>query len=129
MAATPQRTDINIEEFRKRLFKERARLMHEHQTERADMGDESEDLIANELSSYDTNEPGDSATQLYDRGRFEAMDSNTQEMLRRIEHALERIEEGSYGICEVTGKPIPVERLRALPWATMTVEAAEQTDH
>ncbi|HZO88124.1 MAG TPA: TraR/DksA C4-type zinc finger protein [Chthonomonadaceae bacterium] len=128
MAATPKRTDINFDEFRKRLLKERARLVQEHHQENTDMDAESEDLILNELSTYDINEPGDSAVQLYDRGRFEALDENTREMLRRIDIALARIEEGTYGICEVTGKPIPVERLRALPWATMTVEAAERTD-
>jgi RNA polymerase-binding protein DksA len=124
MTVTPQRTDINLEEFRKRLLKERARLTQEHRTERQDISAESADLSDNELS----NEPGDAAIQLDDRGRFEALDANAQEMLHRIDHALERIEEGTYGICEVTGKPIPVERLRALPWATMTVEAAEQVD-
>lgn len=128
MAETPRRTDINFEEFRKLLLKERKRLTQEHNKEREDMSEESDDLVDNELSSYDTNEPGDAATQLYDRGRFEALDENTKEMLRRIDIALERIQEGTYGICEVTGQPIPVERLRALPWATMTVEAAERTD-
>lgn len=128
MEETPRRTDINFEEFRKLLLKERKRLTQEHSKEREDMSEESDDLVDNELSSYDTNEPGDAATQLYDRGRFEALDENTKEMLRRIDIALERIQEGTYGICEVTGQPIPVERLRALPWATMTVEAAERTD-
>jgi RNA polymerase-binding transcription factor DksA len=36
------------------------------------------------------------------------------------------MEKGVYGICEVTGKPIPVMRLEALPYATTTVEAAER---
>jgi len=43
--------------------------------------------------------------------------------LVQIERALERMEDGTYGICEVTGKPIPLSRLRALPYATMRVEA------
>ncbi|QGJ72091.1 RNA polymerase-binding transcription factor DksA [Planctomycetales bacterium 10988] len=43
--------------------------------------------------------------------------------LSQIEEALERFREGTYGVCEVTGKPIPLERLRALPYTTMTIEA------
>ena len=43
--------------------------------------------------------------------------------LNQIEEALKRIEAGTYGICEVTGKPIPLARLQALPYATTTIEA------
>lgn len=49
-------------------------------------------------------------------------------MLAEIEAALERIREGSYGVCEFTGKTIPDERLRALPWTRFTREAAEQLE-
>ena len=43
--------------------------------------------------------------------------------LAKIEDALERMRNGTYGICEVTGKPIPLSRLQALPYATMRIEA------
>jgi len=43
--------------------------------------------------------------------------------LAQIENALERMRDGTYGICEVTGKPIPLARLQALPYATMCIEA------
>jgi len=48
--------------------------------------------------------------------------------LAQIEHALSRIEEGTYGLCEVTGKPIPMARLAALPYATMCVEAQRELE-
>lgn len=48
--------------------------------------------------------------------------------LAQIEKALNRMDEGSYGVCEVTGKPIPIERLEALPYATMTVEAQREME-
>ena len=48
--------------------------------------------------------------------------------LAQIERALERMEDGTYGICEVTGKPIPLARLRALPYATMRVEAQRELE-
>jgi DnaK suppressor protein len=43
--------------------------------------------------------------------------------LGRIEKALERMRDGTYGICEITGKPIPLARLQALPYATTRVDA------
>lgn len=48
--------------------------------------------------------------------------------LDNIEHALEKIREGTYGICEVTGKPIPLARLKALPYATMCIEAQRELE-
>jgi len=43
--------------------------------------------------------------------------------LTRIEEALERMRNGTYGICKITGKPIPLARLQALPYATTRVDA------
>ena len=45
-----------------------------------------------------------------------------------IEEALKRIEEGTYGICELTGKAIPKSRLNAIPWARYTVKAQAQLE-
>lgn len=49
---------------------------------------------------------------------------NARDLLGRVLHAQERMEKGLYGICEVTGDPIPVARLEALPYATTTVAGA-----
>lgn len=51
------------------------------------------------------------------------MDSE-RKLLREIDDALQRIEQGGYGICEGTGKPIPKARLEAQPWARYCVEYA-----
>ncbi len=48
--------------------------------------------------------------------------------LAQIERALERMREGTYGQCEVSGKPIPLDRLRALPYATMCVEVQRELE-
>ena len=49
-------------------------------------------------------------------------------ILRQIERALIKIEEGSYGICDITKKEIPKARLDALPYASMTVQAQEEME-
>jgi DnaK suppressor protein len=48
--------------------------------------------------------------------------------LARIEQALERMRNGTYGICEITGKPIPLARLQALPYATTRVDAQRELE-
>ena len=48
--------------------------------------------------------------------------------LAQIENALERIRNDCYGICEMTGKPTPVARLRALPYATLCIEAQREVE-
>ena len=55
-----------------------------------------------------------------------AMVQNARDLLDRVKHAQDRMEKGVYGICEVTGDPIPLARLEALPYATTTVEAANR---
>ncbi len=49
-------------------------------------------------------------------------------ILRQIERALEKIEEETYGICDVTEEEIPPRRLDAVPYATMTVQAQDKIE-
>jgi DnaK suppressor protein len=59
-----------------------------------------------------------------------ALDLRTKDRIRKlinkIDEALERIEDGSYGYCEETGEPIGIERLEARPVATLSIEAQER---
>lgn len=80
-----------------------------------------------ELSTSD-NHPADSGTELFERSRDLALDDTESERLAEIEAALARIEEGTYGICEASGEPIPYERLEALPWTRFTVEHSDQQE-
>ncbi|MCL1595445.1 MAG: TraR/DksA C4-type zinc finger protein [Actinomycetia bacterium] len=55
-----------------------------------------------------------------------SMVQNAKDLLDAVKHAQDRMEKGLYGICEVTGEPIPMARLEAIPYATTTVEAARR---
>lgn len=46
-------------------------------------------------------------------------------LLRQIDRALEKIDEETYGICDISGEEIPMKRLEAVPYATMTVKSQE----
>ncbi|MDQ6859741.1 MAG: TraR/DksA family transcriptional regulator [Verrucomicrobiota bacterium] len=54
--------------------------------------------------------------------------SGYQEMLDEINLALSRVESGTYGVCELTGKPIAPDRLKAIPWTRFSLEAEEQLE-
>jgi YteA family regulatory protein len=74
-----------------------------------------------ELSSYD-NHPADEGTDLYEREKDIALNQHTDLQLLNINRALEAMENGTYGTCEVCGKEIPFERLEALPNTTYCKE-------
>ncbi len=65
-----------------------------------------------------------------DFGRTISLEVSNKEMkiLKQIDRALEKIEEGTYGICDISGKEIPKPRLEAIPYATMTVDAQQRLE-
>src|ERR1700752_762605 len=64
----------------------------------------------------------DAGSDAYDRDFALSLLSQEQDALYEIEEALKRIDGGTYGICEMSGKPIPHARLEAIPFARYTVE-------
>ncbi len=70
----------------------------------------------------------DAGTDSFDRDFALSMLSSDQDALYEIEEAIKRIENGSYGICELTGKAIPKGRLEAIPWARFTADAQRQLE-
>ncbi|MCE4051248.1 TraR/DksA C4-type zinc finger protein [Bacillus sp. Au-Bac7] len=78
-----------------------------------------------ELSTYD-NHPADMGTELFERGRDLALEEHDQAELDNINSALKAIQDGTYGICEVSGKEIPYERLEAMPTATTLIEYSDR---
>jgi DnaK suppressor protein len=65
----------------------------------------------------------DAGTDSYDRDFTLSLLSSEQNALYEIEQALKRIEDGTFGVCELTGKPIQAERLEAIPWARFSTDA------
>ncbi len=70
----------------------------------------------------------DAATDTYDRDLALGMLSSDQDALYEIEEAIDRIRNGSYGVCELTGKPIEPRRLEVIPWARFTAAAEQQLE-
>ena len=67
-------------------------------------------------------ESGEGDTLAIERERDLALSNSAQAAVEEIDEALKRIEAGTYGVCITSGKPIPKERLEAIPWAAERVE-------
>jgi DnaK suppressor protein len=70
----------------------------------------------------------DGASDSYERDWALAMASSDQDALYEIDQALNRIANGTYGICEVTGKPIEAARLRTIPWTRFSAKAQAELE-
>ena len=81
-----------------------------------------------ETPSYGGMDEGDVGLESYDRDFALNLLSNGQNLLNEVESALRRIAQGTYGECEVCGKPIPAIRLRAVPYAHCCVACQSQEE-
>jgi DnaK suppressor protein len=82
---------------------------------------------ADQLPAFSTH-MADAGTDTYDRDFALGMLSSEQDALYEIDEALNRIRDGNYGKCEVTGKPIEATRLEAIPWTRFSAAAEKQLE-
>ncbi len=111
--------DKDLQAFKKKLLAEKRRLEGELKSYSLDLhqsqsGWSGEHAYENHLADLAT----DTATRESDV----SVELNIRDLLNRINDALARIESGTYGLCRVCGKPISLERLRAIPWAELCIE-------
>jgi RNA polymerase-binding transcription factor DksA len=117
-------SDIDTSEFRRLLEEERARLVHASGRYQRENSETLEDEVG-ELGGRSTDDNlGDLASDTYERELDEGIEEGVVDTIRQIDAALQRIEDGTYGVSELSGRPIGEERLRAIPWATRCVDEA-----
>jgi len=120
-------TKEQLEQFRKQLLNLRDRIVDEINFLAGDNLNHSQREASGDLSNYGIH-MADQGTDNFDREFALSLVSNEQEILYEIDEALNRIEQGTYGICEMTGRPIENERLKVLPYARYCREAQEQLE-
>ena len=104
-----------LEELREELVRMRGGL-EEDQRERAeDEGDMTE------------NDSGDMSQSLFTREVDATVEEQVERRIRHVERALQKIEEGTYGLSDDSGEPIPKGRLEAVPEATRTIEEQQRS--
>ena len=111
-------TDLRIE-----LDKEAAALRAELTQSEAQIDARRGDAVAEA-----GDDEADASSKLFEREHELALSNNTRELLEQTEHALARIEAGTYGVCESCGKPIGKARLQAFPRATLCVACKQRQE-
>jgi DnaK suppressor protein len=110
---------MQLEYFRRKLLAWRDELMQESQETLDNLRDTSHQEVGDEADR--ANRESEHGLELRTRDRY-------RKLLRKIEQALERIDDGSYGYCEDTGDPIGIGRLEARPIATLSIDAQERRE-
>ena len=84
------------------------------------------ELENTELTDFDRNHPADTATDYTTQITEMAIEDFREDEVEEIKAALQAIEDGTYGQCQVCGEEIPYERLEALPTALTCIEHADE---
>ncbi|GAB4543752.1 MAG: hypothetical protein Tsb0013_00170 [Phycisphaerales bacterium] len=111
-----------LAEFREMLREKRRQLVGDVSSM------ETEALSRSEFSSHTPNHMADQGSDTYDQSLNLDLAASQRTLLGDIDDALMRIENGTYGICELLGKPIKSERLKNTPWARFSIEAARMIE-
>lgn len=112
----PFMNPVMREYFRQKLLRWRSELLH----------DSSETLVHLQTETVPEADITDRAATETDRFTELRTRDRERKLIGKIDSALRRIEDGSYGYCEDTGEPIGVRRLEARPIATLSLEAQER---
>jgi len=79
------------------------------------------------MSTFDDH-PADMANETFEREKEMAIEGNIEDLLSKINTALEKISEGSYGMCDACGEEINRSRLEALPWASFCRDCQDKIE-
>jgi DnaK suppressor protein len=116
-------TTQEIGELRTRLESERGELSAqlatiEDQAFAATQSDMSGDVGVDDESA-------DAGTATFEREKELSIEQNVRDLIQKIDRALKRIDDGTYGICERCGKPIEKARIKALPYVDLCIKDAQ----
>lgn len=115
-------TETQFAELRARLEQERQSLLADIDTLSIENQAQPDDYgVGNHLA--------DDASEVVSRDLNLALRSNSADLLAQVEAALQRIGDGTYGVCARCGQPINPERLEALPYATYCITCQSEIEH
>lgn len=118
---------MEADQARDLLSRERERLQGIKE-ELDGVKDESQQDSMEELSSYDQHQ-ADVATETFEREKDLSILDNIEGELADVEHALQRIDDGTYGTCEACGQPIDDARLEVVPAARFCLDDQARAEH
>lgn len=123
MAGNSKLTKQELGDLRVRLEEERTQLETQlttivEESFAASQSDMSGDVGLDEESA-------DAGTATFEREKDLSIENNVRDLLQKIERALRRMDEGSYGVCDICGKPIEKARVKALPYVDLCIKDAQ----
>ena len=116
-------TDAELEEVRSELEAEAVGLRAEISQAESQIAARLGDAVAEA-----GDDEADASSKLFEREHELAITRNSRELLEQTEHALARIEAGTYGVCDSCGKPLGKARLQAFPRATLCVACKQREE-
>lgn len=114
-------TKKELEDYKKKLLEIRAKVLGQFK-------DSISIVKETEESKGYSQHQADEGTDDFEKSLNVQLSTEEEKVIKQIDRALEKIEEGTYGICDITEEEIPKKRLDAVPYATMTVKAQEEME-
>ena len=116
-------TKRELDDLRVRLTEERAHL----DAQLATLAEEAFAATQSDLSGDVgvDDESADAGTATFEREKDLSIENNVRDLLQKIERALKRLDEGTYGICDICSKPIEKARIKALPYVDLCIKDAQ----
>ncbi|HEX6331107.1 MAG TPA: TraR/DksA C4-type zinc finger protein [Actinomycetota bacterium] len=123
MAGSTIYSKKELDDLRERLVAEREELQEQLNTIQEQSFANSQSDISGEVSFDEEN--ADAGTFTFERERDLSIENNVRDLLGKVDRALLRIDEGTYGRCSRCGKPIEKARLKALPYVDLCLKDAQ----
>jgi DnaK suppressor protein len=116
-------TAKEIGDLKGRLEEERVELRDQLATIEEEAFAATQSELAGDVGLDD--ESADAGTATFEREKDLSIENNVRDLLAKIDRALRRIDEGSYGTCDRCGKPIEKARIKALPYVDLCIKDAQ----
>lgn len=116
-----------LDKYKEKLLKLKEEVMQNYKSISEEVLLKSPQEGAGEISTH-TFHLADMANDTFERDLSLNIASSESQILREIEHALKKIEQGNFGICEMCQKPIPKRRLNALPFVRLCRRCQEKSE-
>jgi RNA polymerase-binding transcription factor len=116
-------TPKEIEDLRDRLVTERSELQTQLTTLEEDTFATTQSEQVGDVGLDD--ELADAGTATFEREKDLSIENNVRDLMSKIDRALKRIDEGTYGLCVICGRPIAKDRIKALPYADLCIRDAQ----
>jgi RNA polymerase-binding protein DksA len=116
-------TKKEIADLRARLLEEREELNVQLTTIEDSSFAQTQSDLSGDVGLDD--ESADAGTATFEREKDLSIENNVRDLLQKIDRALKRIDGGTYGICDVCGRPIEKARIKALPYVDLCIKDAQ----